>query len=212
MDIIRPFLRQLNTKRDQVYDWYHKVDTWQQIDLHQLEITSENLEHGVRYVPTTQFRFRRIINNFPVSTAPFTFIDLGCGKGKVMLLASHYPFKKIIGVEFSPELAVTASRNCSRYRSNRQKCKDLSVVCEDVALYRFPPGPLVIYMFNPFREPVMNLVLRELRRSFEADSQELYVIYFVPVLGQLLKRSGFLTPIQEESHFCIFRGNRGNDT
>ena len=123
-----------------------------------------------------------------------------------MLLASHYPFRKIIGVEFSPELAATASRNCSTYRSSQQKCRDFSVVCEDVACYRIPPCPLVIYMFNPFGEPIINLVLKEFRRSLETDSQELYVIYFAPVLGQLLKQSGFLMPIEEGPHFCIFKG------
>jgi SAM-dependent methyltransferase len=204
MGIFRTSLRWLHTIDERIYDWYHKVDTWQPVDLDQLRIASENQKHGVGYLPTTQFRFRTIMKSFPVPTEPFTFIDLGCGKGKVMLLASHYPFRQIIGVEFSPELAATASRNCSKYSSSQQKCQDFSVVCEDVAYYRLPSGPLVIYMFNPFREPVMNLVLKEFRRSLETDSQEFYVIYFGPTLGRLLEQSDFLVPIQEGPHFCVY--------
>ncbi len=45
----------------------------------------------------------------------FTFIDLGSGKGRVLLMASEYPFQKIIGVEFMPELHRAAQKNIAGY-------------------------------------------------------------------------------------------------
>jgi len=40
----------------------------------------------------------------PIDLSKFTFIDLGAGKGRALLMASDYLFQKIIGVEFMPEL------------------------------------------------------------------------------------------------------------
>src|SRR5689334_23652607 len=34
----------------------------------------------------------------------FTFVDIGSGKGRVLLMAAEYPFPHIIGVELLPEL------------------------------------------------------------------------------------------------------------
>jgi SAM-dependent methyltransferase len=205
MSNLSSWFRWLNTQRERLYDWQHRVDTWQQVDLDKLNIASDNREHGVQYVPTTQFRFQRMMKNIPTCISPLTFVDLGCGKGKVLLLASNYPFRKIIGVEFSVELASVASRNCRAYRSIKQKCRDLSALCQDAAAYQLPPGPVVVYMFNPFKEPVMKSVLAEMRNCLERGRQDLYVIYFAPALGHLLKSSGFLDLIDEGPHFSIFK-------
>ena len=195
-----------NSLRQRVYDWHHNVDTWEPITLDKLHIDSENLTHGIRYDPTTRSRFRKIMKAFHLPLGRFTFIDLGCGKGKVLLLASLCPFRRIVGVEFSAELARAAERNVSTYRPrSEQKCKDIGVVCMDAAHYQLPTGPLVIYMYNPFREQVMKSVLSEIKRALEAGSEELYVAYLIPKLNQLLKDSGFLVLVQETPVFCIFK-------
>lgn len=206
MQAVQGFRKWPNALRQRVYDWHHNVDTWQPITLDKLHIESENLTHGVRYDPTTRSRFRRIMKAFRLPLDRFTFIDLGCGKGKVLLLASLCPFRRIVGVEFSAELADAAARNASTFRPrSEQKCKDISVVCTDAAHYRLPTGPLVIYMYNPFREQVMKSVLGEIKRALEAGSEEIYVAYLMPLLGQLLKDSGFLDLAQETPGFCIFK-------
>jgi predicted RNA methylase len=195
-----------NNLRQRIYDLHHNVDTWEPIPLDKLHIESENLTHGVRYDPTTGSRFRRIMKAFHFPLERFTFIDLGCGKGRVLLLASLCPFRRIVGVEFSAELARVAARNVSTYRPrSEQQCKDISVACMDAAHYRLPTGPLVIYMYNPFREQVMKSVLNEIKRALEAGSEELYVAYLMPKLNQLLKDSDFLVLVQETPMFCIFK-------
>lgn len=202
-----------NALRQRVYDWHHNVDTWEPITLDKLHIESENLTHGVRYDPTTRSRFRRIMKAFHLPLDRYTFIDLGCGKGKVLLLASLYPFRRIVGVEFSAELAHAAARNARTFRPrSEQKCKEISVVCTDAAHYQLPTGPLLIYRYNPFREQVMKSVLSEIKRALAAGSEEIYLAYLMPKLGQLLKDSGFLVLVQETAMFCIFksRGERAD--
>ena len=87
--------------------------------------------------------FQKAANCLPVEARNWLFVDLGCGKGRGLLLAKELGFGKIVGVEFSPSLAKIARRNVTRY-------KQISVVQGDASKYIFPPEPIVIYMYNPF--------------------------------------------------------------
>ena len=49
------------------------------------------------------------------------FIDVGCGKGKAVLLASDFNFKKIIGVEINKNLSKICNKNIKKYKSSKKK-------------------------------------------------------------------------------------------
>ena len=177
------------------YDKWHHVDTWQRVDLATLKIDSPNRMYGVAYEPSSAVRFHRAMRSLHIEHENFTFLDLGAGKGKGMLLASQYPFKRIVGVELSPELTAIASQNCRAYRSTRQKCRTFDSICADAAVYPIPADPLVIYMFNPFREPVMSAVMSNIGRSLDRCRRKLYVVYVGPPRVELTALATFLKPV-----------------
>jgi SAM-dependent methyltransferase len=74
----------------------------------------------------------------------FTFVDLGCGKGRVLVLADHAGFKKIIGVELSRKMVVAARANLERLRI------PATIIHGDAGLYQLPTEPCVVFMYNPF--------------------------------------------------------------
>lgn len=193
--------------RRYIYDRRYGVDTWKTVDLETLGIDNPNVKYGVAYEPTSKIKFDEMMRRLVIKHEDFTFIDLGCGKGKAMLLASEYPFKQIIGVEFSAELAAIASRNCQVYRSRRQKCRSFTVECMDAGDYRIPSNPTLIYMYNPFREQVMQAVLERIRHSLESHPREFHVMYYNPKLAELFRLSGFLQPVIEEENYCIYKGS-----
>src|ERR1700733_6367017 len=51
----------------------------------------------------------------------FSFVDVGSGKGRALLLAMDYPFREILGVELSPELDRIARANVARYTGGRPR-------------------------------------------------------------------------------------------
>ena len=55
-------------------------------------------------------RFRKVLASLQIAFHDYTFIDFGSGKGRALLLASEFPFKRIIGLEFSPELHGTQKK------------------------------------------------------------------------------------------------------
>jgi SAM-dependent methyltransferase len=119
----------------------------------------------------------------------FRFVDLGSGKGRALLLASDYPFREIIGVELSPELDRVARANIARYAEAAGPGAHRPPVISmqgDATEFLWPPGPLLVYMWNAFTRPVMERVLQNLEASLIEQPRELYVVYIHPELESML--------------------------
>jgi tRNA1(Val) A37 N6-methylase TrmN6 len=91
-----------------------------------------------------------MMQSLPRNLAGYTFIDIGAGKSRTLLLASRYNFVKIVGVEFAQELVACASRNIASFCCDRESCRDLAVVEADATQFDFPYTPLVLFFYNPF--------------------------------------------------------------
>src|SRR5262249_44459309 len=87
---------------------------------------------------------------FPADKSKYTFIDVGCGKGRVVLLASQLGFSRVIGVEFSPWAAGIALSNIRAFRGNRAGIGSCSIVVADALEYQLPNEPLILYHDSPF--------------------------------------------------------------
>ena len=93
-----------------------------------------------------------MMQSLPIDYTQFTFIDLGSGKGRTLLIASDYPFRRIIGVELLGELHRIAQENIRTYQSPTRKCFALEIIRGDAREFTFPAEPSVIYLFNPLTE------------------------------------------------------------
>jgi SAM-dependent methyltransferase len=142
----------IHTLRNRMFDLKYNVETEGDVPLKDLKIDNPNVEHGVMYSGTDPRSFRALFKNWDIPFENFTFIDLGSGKGRVLLMASEFAFRKIRGVEFSEVLNRTAQKNIENYRNPAQKCRDIEAVWSDAASFTPPPGPLIYYMFNPFAQ------------------------------------------------------------
>jgi predicted RNA methylase len=166
------FHRLTQTVSRDPFDEKYGVDTSGEISLLQLEIASRNDVVGVRYQGSPPHSCERLVASLPICHNDFVFIDVGAGKGRVLLIASHFSFKRVIGVEFAKELVDTARTNIARFG-----CK-AEVVHADAAEYDFPCDDLVIYLYNPFGPEVLRPVLRSLRTI--SATHEVYLVYVNP--------------------------------
>ena len=121
------------------------------------------------------------------------------------MLASEYPFKQIVGVEFSSQLDKIAKKNIHTYQSRTQKCKALTTVCMDAINFPLPSGNLLVFMANPFNEPVMAKVLGNIETSAQADPREIYIVYSNPQCGALFDHAKFLTKLTDKGWFTIYK-------
>jgi hypothetical protein len=97
------------------FDREFNVDTAGIISLADLDVDAPNWIHGENYGPTSRATFEAIMAALPIDVSNFTFVDFGSGKGAVLLYALAFPFKEIIGVEFSSYLHKCAESNIARY-------------------------------------------------------------------------------------------------
>lgn len=163
------------------------------------------------YQPTEPALFHEMMNI--ISSQPgfafhnFTFIDLGSGKGRTLLMASDYFFRRIIGAELLPTLHQTALQNLSQYHSDKQKCFSLESICADATEFPFPAEPSILFLFNPFPEPGLQRVIANLERSLQQHPRACYVLYHNPLLARVLDGRPALKQIARTEQFAIYRAH-----
>jgi SAM-dependent methyltransferase len=108
-----------------------------------------------------------------------TFIDLGCGKGRALILAHEAGFRDLIGIEISSGLAEAAARNLQKLKIDAQ------ILQADAASFPLPDRPVVLFLYNPFGSSTMEAVIEKLLNHRRA----VHVIYVNPKHGNLF--SGF---------------------
>jgi SAM-dependent methyltransferase len=158
---------------DGAFDREHGVDTAGIVPLQALAIDSANRDLGHRYQASDAAGFRALMAQLALPAEELTFVDLGAGKGRAMLLASELPFRRVVGVEFAPELCEVARRNVESFQSAAQRCREFEVVCADAAGYELPDEPTLVYIYNSFEEPLMRAVLANVRRSADERPRKL---------------------------------------
>lgn len=72
------------------------------------------------YFATSYRRIFRILDSLHLGPAD-TFIDLGCGKGRVACCASFYPVREVIGIEDVGELCASAEEPWESSRKARSQ-------------------------------------------------------------------------------------------
>ena len=185
------------------FDFDHGVDTtWATVSLHTR--VREWLSGG-QYQPSEPALFREIIESLPVAPDGFTFIDLGSGKGRTLLMASSYPFQRIIGMELLEELNAIAVQNIARYHNDEQRCFAIEAHTGDARYFQFPAEPTVLYLFNPFPRHIWREVLANLQKSLQAAPRPAFLIYHNPVHEDILKAQSWLQ-VQKRTHqFVIYQ-------
>ncbi len=190
---------------DAEFDWDHRVDTTS------AAVSWRDRLLGVfhsPYQPTESALFHEMIEALrQQSHSDFhelIFIDLGSGKGRTLLMASDYPFRRIIGVELLPALHRAAHDNLSKYKNEAQKCFALETICADATEYAFPAKPTVLFLFNPFPESGLRRVVANLEQSLRAHPRAVYVLYHNPLLDHVLSESAALSKIGGTHQYAIY--------
>jgi SAM-dependent methyltransferase len=110
-------------------------------------------------------------------TAGITFVDLGSGKGRVLFVAAELPFHRIIGVEFARQLHEAALRNVASYSNPKQECFDITPVLGDASKFPIPEESCLVYLYTPFKGPLLREVLACIASSYTRSPRPMYLVY-----------------------------------
>jgi 16S rRNA G966 N2-methylase RsmD len=128
------------------------------------------------YDPTPWSALRRIFRHIRLDFSRFTFVDMGAGKGRVVLAASAFPFTSAIGVELSPSLCRIAKNNLATFRFRRRRANMTKIVECNAAEFPIPETPCVFFFYNPFSYEIMNSVIENIVISHKQNSREIYLV------------------------------------
>jgi SAM-dependent methyltransferase len=138
--------------------------------------------HNTAYYGVAPSVFKSLLERWRKSSpaAPidqFTFIDLGSGMGRAVLLASELPFREVVGVELNPTLARIARKNAMVWRAAGRARATMRMECGDAVEFHFPDGPCLAFLFNPFGAQVMRRLLKALAKGLAGRPGCLDLLY-----------------------------------
>jgi hypothetical protein len=183
---------------DREFDRLHGVDTGGYTHLHKLKIDSPNWRDGSSHIAVDPDEFEAAMTAVDAELSQLTFIDLGSGKGRALMLARQYPFKELIGVEFSEELVRIA-------RSN-----GIETVHADATQYDLPPVPTLLFLYNPFGRSVMDAVAKRAAASLKENPRELIVAYLNPFHVDAWLQVGF-KQVEGSAQFAVLAYGRSEN-
>jgi SAM-dependent methyltransferase len=193
---------------DLSFDLRYGTDTARWAQLQDLALESTNKVHGVHYQATKAAPLSRLLRAFAVSKDG-TFVDFGSGKGRVLLLALQYGFRRVVGVEFSPELCDIARLNLATFKQHLKHTIDVEIAAIDAAKFEIQGDQTVFYFYNPFNAVVMEQVLANLRASLERTPRKVWLIYNTPLHRDQVECAGIFSKLVEYetqgNQFCVFQ-------
>jgi SAM-dependent methyltransferase len=153
-------------------------------------VSVEDRKHVSKYEPVNYYTSSRLFDYLQPADFTTTFLDAGCGKGRLLAMGAAYGFTDIIGIDLSKKLCDTAATVC---RSIKTKYPNTSITikCVDARYYCIPETVGVIFLFNPFDEVVMNEFIKKVSESLHLKNRPLKVLYANPQCKQLWLEAGF---------------------
>lgn len=215
MNLIQSLRGRLNSMRmsammarvardNSAFDASYGVETAGQVLLDEYDLAASETQGAEPYQPVHENVLRRVIAALGDGVASYEFLDIGSGKGKALLVASTYPFRRVRGVELSPRLNDVARRNIEGFAARGEaKCRDVSAICMDARGIDDLSGPTLVFLFNPFGDEVMREVVGSLERCARAEVPIL-VAYLAPRARAAFDQSSVFTPLVEAMRLCVY--------
>jgi hypothetical protein len=185
------------------YDEKYGVDTDAWVYQPEMDLSARDEADGAQfYGPTPHLTLHHVFSNLPIKCNEFELIDVGSGKGRVLLVASGYPFARIIGVELSKSLAGIAQQNIVKYHRNSRRPQEwqrIEIRQTSFLDYSIPDGNLVFFLFHPFVGKMFeDCMLHIHSAALTRPNRLIYVVYVNPWINKnWLEKSGYFELVRE---------------
>lgn len=183
---------------DPLFDIKYGVDTYRWAQLAELMIDSDNKERGVLYQPSKVIPLKKMFNAIKLLIpADGILVDFGCGKGRVLLVASEFGFREVRGLEFAHELCEIARKNCAIFKAKKGFSTEYRIINCDVTNYAIAIDENVFYLYNPFDETILRKVLSNIAASLQIKHRKILIIYCNPLYTYIIEQWNNFVRLQE---------------
>lgn len=168
-------------------------------ELNKLKKKGIDISHATIYMPVSyelvEEAFKQLRLLFPAvdesrGISLNHFVDIGCGKGRALCVASWFGFRKLTGIDFSEHLC-SAARNNLLLTRRKFPSIDFSVINNDAFYFEIPKDADCIFLFNPFDEIILSGVVGNLDISLHMYPRKIAIVYINPLHKDQLLKAGF---------------------
>ena len=158
-----------------------------------LGIGEEAVRTSFHYEPSPPAIAEFLIGEIAPRAQGFTFIDIGSGKGRVMLIAARFAFHKVMGFEHSPMLNDIAAENIARSTRRDAGLAPMELVTGDATKLPLPDSPLVLFLYNPFDREAVRDFAASVRASYLRAPRKIFCVYYNPTHPEEFEATGIFT-------------------
>lgn len=187
------------------FDRRYRIRTSGFIELRDTSFNAARLPDATQYGPTNGWAARMLLKTLQLPTTT-RFCDIGCGLGRVCVLAAEFDYARVTGVELAPELCVAARANITHSRLPESAKARIHIVETDALDYCTTTDDDVFFMFRPFSDEFLQRVLDQLARRARNRNTTLTLIYTERVVAsashnQTIAAHGAFVRAREATHF-----------
>ncbi len=182
--------RRLGIKTSQVYRYQDNTSLY---------------KDAVACIATPYLKLEKMVDYLRLSPTDI-FIDIGCGKGRVLALMARQKAKKIIGIDLNLDVVGQAKENIHKLKS---KNTPIEIINIDAIAYEFQ-NETVLFMYHPFGLKTFEKVIANIRNSLIANPRKLRLAYYGGAYDALLNKQDWLIPKGEiaNSRICLWESKR----
>jgi SAM-dependent methyltransferase len=183
-----------------IFDLLHGTDTEEAVKVYKLDAVSSSYIHSHGYQASHSNRVADILASLPIRREQYSFVDVGCGKGRVLIVAEEIGFRNVTGVEISSALCETARKNLSICGIRGD------ILNSDAAKFEIPESACVLFLYSPFNRWVMHQFRRNVERRLKHSNEDIWIVYFSPACRRALDASNKLRVFRDFGDTVIYRG------
>lgn len=145
------------------------------------DLPDDQRQSIVPYEPVNETGFRMVIDCALPEAEGHTFVDIGSGKGKALLMAATYRFREVIGVELDEPLHEIALENIETARRREPfECPNVSSVKMEAQRFDGYSDRNFVFVFNPFGAEVMDEFVHHLSSLIRERDLSILLAYLNP--------------------------------
>jgi SAM-dependent methyltransferase len=155
-----------------------------------ISIKGDNLSHGSIYQGCNYYVLQKGFDYLSRVPENKNLVDFGCGKGRALVVAAHYGFNIITGIDFAKSLCHLAEKNIEVNKDHLDISR-FNIICDDVINYKVKGEENVFFFFNPFDDVIMLKVVKNILSSLRENPRKIYIMYANPVHKEIFLSAGF---------------------
>lgn len=166
-------------RQEMKYDTFFGINT--------KKISSKQTDEYYHYQGSSYFALFKVFEEIKKYKDEFDFFDIGCGKGRALIVAEYYGFKKLCGIDLDSDLIESAESNVKK-RKYKKPETEFTIQTANALQFKYMNTPTIYFLFNPFGKQVLFEVVQKIMEQNNGNKK---FVYLNPKHKEVFEELGF---------------------